>query len=243
MNLYPLVILAGGLATRLRPITEKIPKALVEVGGKPFIYHQLRLLRSHGFQHVIISAWYRGEMIQKYLGSGSKFGLSVDYVFDGENPLGTAGAIRQALDLIDGPFFVLYGDSYLPCEYADIQKHFECDGLPALMTIFRNHGKWDDSNVELLDGRIVRYDKKNPTQHMEFIDYGLGLFYPDVFLHLRVQQPADLAEIYQKLVAEHKLLAYEVKQRFYEIGSFEGLHELDAILSSNPDRFLKKEQT
>lgn len=240
---YPIVILAGGLATRLRPMTEKIPKALVDVGGEPFIYHQLRLLCSHGFQHIIISAWYRGEMIRDYVGNGSKFGLSVGYVFDGEYALGTAGAIRQALDLVDGPFFVLYGDSYLPCDYADIQQHFDRHDLPALMTIFRNNGRWDQSNVEILDGQIVRYDKKNPTRQMEFIDYGLGLFFPEVFLPLPVQQPADLIEIYQKLVAEQKLLAYEVKQRFYEIGSFEGLRELDTILSSNPEQFLKKEES
>ena len=111
------------------------------------------------------------------------------------------------------------------------------------MTIFRNNGRWDQSNVEILDGQIVRYDKKNPTRQMEFIDYGLGLFFPEVFLPLPVQQPADLIEIYQKLVAEQKLLAYEVKQRFYEIGSFEGLRELDTILSSNPEQFLKKEES
>ena len=242
MSCYPIVILAGGLATRLRPITEKIPKALVKVGGKPFIYHQLRLLHSHGFQRIIISAWFQGEMICEYIGDGNQFGLKVDYVFDGEYPLGTAGAIRKALNLLDGPFFVLYGDSYLPCDYADIQLHFDCYDLPALMTIFRNQGRWDSSNVEILDGQIVRYDKKNPTRRMEFIDYGLGLFYPEVFLSLRLNQSADLAEIYQQLVVEQKLLAYEVKQRFYEIGSFEGLHELDKLLSRKPDRFLKKEQ-
>ncbi len=242
MSLYPIVILAGGLATRLRPITEEIPKALVEVGKRPFIYHQLRLLHSHGFRRIIISAWYRGEMIREYVGNGSQFDLKVDYVFDGEYPLGTAGAIRQALDILDGPFFVLYGDSYLPCDYVDIQLHFGRYNMPALMTIYRNEGKWDSSNVEMVDGKIVEYDKKKPTQRMEFIDYGLGVFSPEVFFPLRVQQPADLAEEYQKLIAEQKLLAYEVKQRFYEIGSFEGLRELDALLSNNPDQFLKKEQ-
>lgn len=242
MNLYPVVILAGGLATRLRPITEKIPKALMEVGGQPFIAHQLRLLKSHGVSFVVISAWYKGEMIREFVGDGSRFGVNVNYVFDGEYPLGTGGAIRQALTLLNGPFFALYGDSYLPCDYADIQVHFDRHVRAGLMTVYRNQGKWDTSNVEMVAGQILRYDKKNRTPRMEFIDYGLGLFKPEVFASLPEGQPADLADIYQKLAADHSLLAYEVKQRFYEIGSFEGLRELDELLASDPDQFLRKEK-
>ena len=241
MSLHPVVILAGGLATRLRPITEKIPKALVEVGGQPFITHQLHLLHSYGVRRVILSAWYKGELIREFVGDGHRFGMNVKYVFDGEKPLGTAGAIRQALALIDEPFFVLYGDSYLPCDYADIQAHFEHYSQPGLMTIYRNQGKWDTSNVEMVNGQILCYDKKNHTPGMEFIDYGLGLFRPEVFASLAEGQPADLAAIYQRLVADHNLLAYEVKQRFYEIGSFEGLNELDELLVRDPDQFLRKE--
>ena len=181
MNLYPVIILAGGLATRLRPITEKIPKALVKVGGLPFIAHQLHLLKSHGIRSVVISAWYKGEMIREFVGDGDQFGVEVQYVFDGESPLGTGGAIRQALDLLNEPFFVLYGDSYLPCDYADIQAHFDRHKQPGLMTVYRNEGKWDTSNVEMRNNQILCYDKKNRTPRMEFIDYGLGLFKPEVF--------------------------------------------------------------
>jgi NDP-sugar pyrophosphorylase family protein len=241
MSLYPIIILAGGLATRLRPITEKIPKALVEIGEKPFIYHQLRLLCSHGIRRVFISAWYRGDMIRAYVQDGSQFGMKVEYVFDGDSPLGTGGAIRKAVPLLTSPFFVLYGDSYLPCDYAAIQTYFEAEGLPALMTVHRNFGKWDVSNIEMADGRIKQYDKKHKSPQMEYIDYGLGLFAPSVFGGLPEGYPADLAEIYQKLVAEKKLLAYNVQERFYEIGSFDGLRELDELLTSDPDQFLKKE--
>jgi len=238
MKLCPVIILAGGLATRLRPITEKIPKALIEVGGQPFIAHQLRLLRSRGIQHVIISAWYRGEMIRQYVGNGSHFEMRVEYVFDGDSPLGTGGAIRRALRLLDRPFFVLYGDSYLPCDYADIQAFFYAGKQPGLMTVYRNQGKWDASNVEMAHNQILCYDKVTPTPRMAFIDYGLGLFMPDTFVHLVDGQRADLADVYQSLVAQKQLLAYEVKQRFYEIGSFEGLIELDKLLTHNPDQFL-----
>jgi NDP-sugar pyrophosphorylase family protein len=239
MNLYPVIILAGGLATRLRPITEKIPKALVEVGGRPFIAHQLRLLKSYGIHSVVISAWYKGEMIREFVGNGKEFGLDVQYVFDGDHPLGTGGAVRQALHLIKVPFFVLYGDSYLPCDYAEVQTHFERHNQPGLMTVYRNHGKWDTSNVEMRNEQILRYDKKTRTARMEFIDYGLGLFRPEAFLSIPQGHPADLTEIYQTLIANRSLLAYEAKQRFYEVGSFEGWHELDELLKRDPNQFLK----
>jgi len=242
MNLYPVIILAGGLATRLRPITEKIPKALVEVGNQPFIAHQLLLLHSRGIRQIVISAWYQGKMIRDFVGDGSRFDMDVKYVFDGDSPLGTGGAIRQALNLVAGPFFVLYGDSYLPCNYANIQAFFDAENQPGLMTVYRNQGKWDTSNVEMVENKILRYDKKNRIPSMDFIDYGLGLFHPDVFISMSEGQKVDLAEIYQKLVAEQSLLAYEVKQRFYEIGSFEGLRELDELLTKGPNQFLERKK-
>ncbi len=241
MNLNPVVILAGGLATRLRPITEKIPKALVEVGGQPFIVQQLRLLHSYGISQVIISAWYKGEMIEELIGSGKRFDMDVRYVFDGERPLGTGGAIRRAMSILKRSFFVLYGDSYLPCDYAGIQTYFTGSKQLGLMTVYRNKGKWDASNVELKSGRIIRYDKKETTPEMKYIDYGLGMFHPEAFMFLPDGQPADLADIYQKLLVDKQLSAYEVKKRFYEIGSFEGLHELDGLLTQSPDQFLQKE--
>src|SRR5690349_16615809 len=137
MILYPVVILAGGLATRLRPITEKIPKALVEVGGEPFLNHQFRLLHFNGLRKVIISTWYHVDMIRDHVGDGSKYDMQVSHVFDGDKPLGTGGAIRRALPYLKGPFFVLYGDSYLPCNYAGIQNKFESSGQPALMSVYR----------------------------------------------------------------------------------------------------------
>jgi NDP-sugar pyrophosphorylase family protein len=241
MSLYPVVILAGGLATRLRPITEKIPKALVEVGGEPFLFHQLRLLRFHEIREVIISAWYLGDMICDYVGDGRKFGLNVNYVFDGDIPLGTGGAIRQALDLLRGPFYVLYGDSYLPCNYAAIQFLFDAHTQPALMTIYHNHDKWESSNVEMVNGKIVDYNKKQYSPRMEYIDYGLGMFRPSVFDNLPEAQPIDLADIYQTLISSGNLLAYEAKERFYEVGSFEGLRNLDALLTKDPNYFLRTE--
>ena len=240
MNLFPVIILAGGEAKRLRPITEKIPKALVEVGGQPFISQQLRLLFSQGIRHVVISAWYRGEMIRDYVGNGGQFGVKVEYVFDGDQPLGTAGAIRHAIHLLNGPFFVLYGDSYLPCDYRAIQEKFITAGETGLMTVFRNQNQWDLSNVEIAGDRIVAYDKQKRTRGMEYIDYGLSVFQPMAFDYIKDGQPADLANVYGELVKEQKLGAYPVEERFYEIGSFEGLRELDGLLTAEPDRFLER---
>ncbi|MEW6405544.1 MAG: sugar phosphate nucleotidyltransferase, partial [Chloroflexota bacterium] len=220
MSLYPVVILAGGLAMRLRPITEQIPKALVEVGGQPFIAHQLRLLRARGIENVIVSAWYLGEMIEEFLGDGDQLGMQVQYVFDGEKALGTAGAIRKALNLLDGPFFVLNGDTYFPCDFAAIQTFYEEHSQDGLMVVNRNQLPWHDSNVELRNGEIIRYDKQNRDAQMEHVDAGLGVFDPRAFAHLEEGQPADIAEVMQKLLAENELLAYEEGQRFYEIGSF-----------------------
>ena len=222
---FPVVILAGGLATRLRPVTETIPKALVDVNGEPFIAHQLRLLHSHGIERVILCVGYLGEMIQQYTGDGSWFGVRVEFVFDGPRLLGTAGAIKQAIPVIGDNFFVLYGDSYLPCEYRAIQDAFRTSGKQALMTVFRNSGQWDTSNVEYAAGCIVAYDKHHPTPRMHYIDYGLGVFSATAFARVSAQQPYDLAVLYQQLLQADELAGYEVFQRFYEIGSFAGLEE------------------
>jgi NDP-sugar pyrophosphorylase family protein len=243
MNLHPVVILAGGLATRLRPLTQAVPKALVKVGGQPFIAQQLRLLRSHGVQQVIISTWYKAEMLREFLGDGRRFGVELQYAFDGDTPLGTGGAIRRILGLLHGPFFVLYGDSYLPCSYQKIQAFFNRQDRLGLMTVYQNDGRLDASNVHMLDGSILQYDKDHCSPEMRHIDYGLGLFRPAAFGHLQEGAPADLAQIYQALLRDGQLLAYEVPQRFYEIGSPEGLRELDRLLTSDPDQFLGKELT
>jgi MurNAc alpha-1-phosphate uridylyltransferase len=229
--MLPVAILAGGLATRLRPLTEIIPKALVEINGEPFLAHQLRLLSRSGLDRVVLCAAYRGEQIREYAGDGRAFGLHIDYSFDGPQLLGTAGAIRHALPLLGGRFFVLYGDSYLPCDYAAIQRTFLASKMAALMTIFPNSDRWDTSNVEFSGGRIRAYDKVNRTVAMRHIDYGLGLFRRDVFETLPEEQPADLASVYQGLVRRGELAAYEVPTRFYEIGSPEGIRELAEFLA------------
>jgi len=225
----PVAILAGGLGTRLYPLTARLPKALIEINGEPFLAHQLRLLRARGVERVVLCIGQHGERIREYAGDGARFGLQIDYSPDGPTLLGTAGAVRQALPLLGEAFFVVYGDSYLPCSYREIAEAFHAASQPGLMTVYRNEGRWDASNVEFDAGRIVAYDKKNRTERMQHIDYGLGVFSRAAFEG--AAQP-DLAEVYGDLLRRGELAAFKVRERFYEIGSFEGIEELSRHLRS-----------
>ena len=229
----PVAILAGGLATRLRPITEKIPKSLVPVAGKPFLAHQLELLRSRGIRRVVLCVGYLGEIIQRDFGDGLASGVRLDYSFDGPKLLGTGGAVKRALPLLGNEFFVLYGDSYLPVNYAPVAEFFRRGGKLGCMTVYRNEGRYDASNVVFRNGEIVVYDKKTRAPEMQYIDYGLSLFKAAAFDSCAPDQPFDLAEIMGRLVRERQLAGYEVRERFYEIGSPAGLAELETLLQSN----------
>lgn len=234
-GLFPVVILAGGLASRLRPITENIPKSMVEIEGEPFIAHQLRLLAKRGVTRVIICAGYLGEKIEQFVGNGEKFGISVEFSYDGPHLLGTAGAIKKALPLLGEFFFVLYGDSYLPCDYRKVQQAFIESKRMALMTVFQNEGRWDKSNVEFVDGQILVYDKIHPTPAMRHIDYGLGLFRKETFHLVPPNQPYDLAKLYQELIHRGEVAGFLVEERFFEIGSFEGIEEFRIFLSRSDE--------
>jgi NDP-sugar pyrophosphorylase family protein len=227
----PVVVLAGGLATRLRPLTERIPKILLEVAGRPFAEHQLGLLKAHGLHDVVYCVGHLGEQVEVALGDGARWGMRCRYLFDGPRLLGTGGAVLRAIPLVASPFFVLYGDSYLDCDYAAIEAAFRASGRRGLMTVYRNDDQFDRSNVEFDDGRIVRYDKVARTPAMRYIDYGLGVLTAEAFEPWATSdEPFDLATVYQCLVAGGALAGYEVPERFYEIGSAEGLAATRALL-------------
>jgi NDP-sugar pyrophosphorylase family protein len=230
--MLPVAILAGGLATRLRPITEKIPKALVEVAGKPFVFHQLDWLKRQKVDRVILCVGHLSEMIREQVGSGERWGIEVKYSLDGEKLLGTGGALKKAMPLLGKEFFVFYGDSFLPIDFLPIQEAFRASGKPALMTFLRNQGRWDRSNVEARDGRLIAYKKREPTSAMEHIDYGLGVLSERAFLGLEANDFFDLADLYQALAQRGDLAGHEVIHRFYEIGSKEGLVETEKFLKS-----------
>lgn len=229
--MLPVAILAGGLATRLRPITATIPKALVDVAGTPFICRQLAYLQEQGIRDVVMCIGYLGEMIEAVVGDGSRFGLRVRYVPDGPVLLGTGGALKQALTLLDEHFFVLYGDSFLPVQFAPVEQAFANSGKSALMTVLENADRWDKSNVLFRDQTLVEYNKHAPRPEMTHIDYGLGILGANVLSGYPSSQPFDLADVYHALSLQHQLAGYEVHERFYEIGSHSGLKEAELYFS------------
>jgi len=223
--MLPIAILAGGLATRLHPITETIPKALIDIEGKPFIFRQLEYLSSQGINRVVICIGHFGEVIQNLVGDGSRFGLKISYSLDGTKLLGTGGALKRALPLLGDEFFVLYGDSFLPIDYALVEDAFFSRQQPSLMTVLKNNDNWDKSNVVFRDGEILEYNKSSPRSEMAYIDYGLGVMSSKVMSKYPANKAFDLAEIYYELSLKQQLAGYEVFERFYEIGSHTGIEQ------------------
>jgi NDP-sugar pyrophosphorylase family protein len=234
------VILAGGLATRMRPLTEEIPKALIPAAGRPFIDHQLGWLGRHGVTHVVLSIGYRGDLLRAHVGDGSRFGLRVSYVDEGTELRGTAGALRLARDqgVLDDAFLVTYGDSFLPVDFAAVWNQFRASGQPAMMTVFRNEGRWDSSNVIFDGGRVVLYDKDHrtrPAADFAFIDYGLSALERRlVDSDIPALGKADLADLMHALSVQGALAGLEVFERFHEIGSSEGLEEFTRWIARLP---------
>ena len=225
-------ILVGGQATRLYPVTKAIPKAMLRVAGKPFIAHQLALLKKNGITKVVICSGYLSEQIEDFIGDGKQFGLSVNFSADGEKPLGTGGAIKKALPLLKDTFFVMYGDTYLTIDFRSISDFFLSQNKKGLMTVLRNKDQWGKSNIVLRNDKIIKYDKKEKTMDMEYIDYGLSILTKSAFDETYNKEVFDLAELYKSLIEKKQMLGYEVKDRFYEIGSSEGLAETEKYLLS-----------
>jgi MurNAc alpha-1-phosphate uridylyltransferase len=224
--LPPVCILAGGLGTRLGSRVADTPKPIIEVAGQPFLFHQLRLLAAQGARRAVLCVGYLGELIERRVGA-ERFGITISYSYDTPGLDGTLGAIRRALPLLGGRFLVLYGDTYLRLDYAAATRAWEDSGKAALMCVLRNEGRWDTSNVLYADGRVLAYNKHNPTAAMRWIDYGLGGLRADVV----GSRGDDLAQLYRDLAAGDQLCGYEVKERFYEIGTPAALSETEEFLS------------
>lgn len=228
----PIVILAGGLATRLGDISKKIPKAMIPVAGEPFIAHQLRLLRREGISRVVLCVGHLGDEIEAFVANGNNFGLQVSYCYDGPSLLGTGGALKKAVSMLPQVFIVMYGDSYLDTCYRRIMDRFNDSGKLGLMTVFQNSNRWDKSNVEYHNDMIICYDKKDQTPHMNYIDYGLTVLNRKALDTWGPNEPFDLVGVYQRLINLNELAGLEVRERFYEIGSPDGLAETDHYLNA-----------
>jgi len=231
------VLLAGGLGTRMKPLTETMPKALIPVLGRPFADWQLEHLAAQGVNRVACCIGYRGEMLRDHVGDGSRYGLDVVWIDEGSRLRGTGGALRLALDqgALDAAFLVLFGDSYLPVGVSAVEDAWRRSGSQALMTVMRNEGRWDTSNAIYSKGRVVLYDKRRPEERrseMHWIDYGLSVLTADVVgRHIAVGAVADLADVMRDLSMAGELAGLEVDQRFYEVGSPEGVRDLEEYLA------------
>lgn len=233
--MLPLAILAGGYGTRLGSLTKNLPKCLVEVNGKPFVDWQLKLLALKGFSEIVFCASYKSQEIQDYVGDGSRWGVKIRYSLDGDTQLGTGGAIQAALPLLGERFGVIYGDSYLPVDYSEIDSKFQQSNDLALMTIYKNENNFDSSNVEFKDGILINYEKGLNNEKMQHIDYGLSYFRKEAFTSLDLPKVFDLSELCHKLSKARQIIGYEVFIRFYEIGSPEGIDQFSRYIGKVSD--------
>jgi len=226
------VVLAGGVGTRLKPITEKIPKSMIQIRGKPFLEHQLNLLKNHGISDVVLCVGYLGDKIKEYFGDGRKFGIKLRYSEERGGLLGTAGAIKNAQDLLNDVFFVTYGDAYLILDYQEVMRYFKKFNKLGLMVVYKNFDKYDRSNV-VVEGNLVKiYSKKKKAPDMVYIDFGVSMLRKKALNLIPAGKVVDLEELYRELIERKELLAFETDQRFYQIGSPEGLEEFKRIISS-----------
>jgi len=221
----PAALLAGGLATRLRPITTTIPKALVDIDGRPFIEHQLLLLRSRGIRRAVFCLGHLGEQVEAHLGDGRRWGMEFRYSYDGDRLLGTGGALRRALPLLDEVFWVLYADSYTEIDFRAVYDRFQSTGALGVMTVLNNGDRWDRSNVVFRDGQLLYYSKKNRTPEMSYIDCGVVILRRSALERIPQTDACDLADLYGELIQERSMVGHEVSERFYEIGTPESLEE------------------
>lgn len=225
------VILAGGLATRLHPRTLRVPKSMLPVAGRPFVDWQLEALQRSGYDEVILCVGHLGATIIDHVGDGLRYGVRATYSEDGPRLLGTAGALRKALPLLEETFLVTYGDSYLPFDYAaplaDLREHPDAS---ATMSVYANQGRWDASNCQVEGERVVRYQKGSPDPALDHIDYGAIALRRSVIAELPADEPADLAALQARLASSGRLRAYAASERFFEMGSEQGLLALEAHL-------------
>jgi NDP-sugar pyrophosphorylase family protein len=224
-------ILAGGLATRLKPLTDKIPKSLVMIQGKTFLEYQLDFLRAGGITDIVLCVGHLGGLIEEKFGDGSKFGVRIKYSREGKNLLGTAGALKKAGGLLVDEFFVMYGDSFLFLDFNNIMCYFKNQDKLALMTVYRNRGRYDKSNTVVAGNLVRRYSKQAAAGDMEYIDYGASILRKKVLELVPADRPCSLEELFPRLIERDEMLAYEVKERFYQIGSPEGLEEFKKYIS------------
>lgn len=224
------LILAGGMGTRLRPVTYHIPKPMVPIHGKPFLWHQLMLLRENGFKDILLLVGYLGHVIEEYFRDGCDIGMKIRYSYE-DAPLGTAGAIKNADKVITGDFLLLNGDTFLPIDYVAMSAFFLRCGKIGLIAVSSDSSQINTYNMKITESAVVAsYDKKNAVG-MNCKDAGAG-FYKRSVLELIDKYNASSFEedIYPRLISESGLAAYKTDTKIYDIGTQQGLKAISERL-------------
>ena len=231
-----IVVLCGGEATRLHPLTKKFPKSMIQIAGKPFLEHQIDLFKKNRIFDIVLCTGFLGEQIEEYFGDGGKFGVSIKYSRERE-PLDTGGALKNAKELLEDEFFIIYGDSYLLIDYQEVYNYFKKFDKMGLMTVYKNYGRLEPSKI-ILDGNFVKvFDKEHPNQPgMIYTEFGLNIFKKEV-LDLVDKKAFPIGDYFKKLIEKKELLAFETSQRFYEIGCPEGLETTKKIIEEGKEKF------
>jgi len=229
-------ILAGGMATRLQPLTQAVPKSLIRIHGRPFLEYQLDSLRRGGVTDIVLCLGYLGEQIESYFGEGRQWGISIRYSYDGERLLGTAGALKNAEKLLDDRFFIIYGDSYLFLDFSAVAAYFNGLNKLGLMVVYKNYDRYDRSNAVIEGNLVKRYSKKIKTPDMIYIDYGASLLRKKALKLVPPDEVYPLEKLFTELIKREELLAYEVSERFYQVGTPEGLEEFKEYIAQGVAR-------
>ncbi len=224
-------ILAGGLGTRLRPLTDKVPKAMAPVNGKPFLEYQLELLRDQGVDDIVLCVGYKGEMIRDRFKDGKRLGVEIRYSSEGDRLLGPIGALKMAERHLGGSFFVTYGDAYLRLDYREMMRTLLANEEPAVMAVYRNQGRYGRSDVVVEGGFVTAYDKVNSAPRMDWVNFGVTAMKKEALASLERGRVCDEQTFYGGLAKERRLRAFEARERFYEIGSEKSLKEFAGFIS------------
>jgi len=219
-----MVILCGGLATRLGNIAKNTPKSMIPVQGKPFLEHQIEQLKKHQVKDIVLCVGHLSEKIETYFGNGKKFDVNIQYSHDGDKPLGPIGALKKAELLLNDVFFTMYGDSYVFVDYKKVYNHFIKQDKLAMMTVYYNHNKHDKSNLIVKNGKVIQYSGTK-TKDMTYIDYGVNIYKKKTLDIIPKNTFFSTKDLYTNLAKQNQLLAFEIKKRFYHIGNLESLEE------------------
>jgi NDP-sugar pyrophosphorylase family protein len=226
----PVIVIAGGLGTRIATLARNRPKSLIEIRGKPFLEWQLEMLSKNGIKDVVLCLSYQSEQIIEYLTDQKNLEMNIQYSLDGEIQLGTGGAVKKALPLVSGPFFVLYGDSYLLTRFKKVQEFYFGQGRQALMTVIHRSKTYEKPNVELSQETILNYSKVSTRKEMDFIDYGLTILNEHCFEFFKSKNSFDLTEVFTNLLSRDELVGYEVQDGYFEVGSLHGYSAFEMYL-------------